>query len=302
MSENPNALAVAQRASPLIALGERFAIEPNKLVEVLRGTVIKPTKDGRAASNEEVAAFCMVANQYGLNPFTREIHAFADPQKGVVPIVGIDGWTHIVNAQAGFDGVEFSEDADEKGKPKSVTCVIYVKGREHPVRITERYAECYRPTGPWNTMPFRMLRHKAFMQAARYAFSLSGIYDEDEGRDIVNKPAVQIAAAVVEPEKSATQAGTSKLAKKLAKEKAVASAPDACLAPEPQVAPGASEAPALDEERENAVLALEGRQESQRRSFRLACESVGVDFDEWKTAPKEAILRILKKLEAEDGR
>jgi len=118
MKEQPTtALATSQRTSPLVALGERFQIEPNKLIEVLRGTVIKPTKDGRTASNEELAAFCMVANQYKLNPFTREIHAFADPQKGVVPIVGIDGWANIVNAQQGFDGCEFTDVADENGAP-----------------------------------------------------------------------------------------------------------------------------------------------------------------------------------------
>lgn len=179
---------VPQRASPLTALATRFQIEPAKLLEVLRGTVIKPDKNGRAASNEEVAAFCIVADQYKLNPFTREIHAFTSGDKGVVPIVGIDGWTHIVNQSDGFNGCEFDEVQDDKGAPVSITCKMYVKGREHPVCATERFAECKRGTIPWNTMPWRMLRHKAYMQAARYAFGLSGIYDEDEARDIVSRP------------------------------------------------------------------------------------------------------------------
>ena len=33
-------------------------------------------------------------------------------------------------------------------------------------------------------MPRRMLRHKAFMQAGRYAFGISGIMDQDEANDI----------------------------------------------------------------------------------------------------------------------
>jgi phage recombination protein Bet len=303
--QNGTALAVATKASPLIALGERFAIEPAKLVEVLRGTVIKPTKDGRVATNEEVAAFCMVANQYGLNPFTREIHAFADPQKGVVPIVGIDGWCHIVNAQPGFDGVEFTEVSDEKGKPLSVTCVMHVKGREHPTQITEYYAECYRPTAPWNTMPRRMLRHKAFMQCGRYAFSLSGIYDEDEARDIAKLAPIH---SVEGDPGEAVQVGeaTAKLAKKLAKkaDKPVSAEPNAdeCPADLSSVAQEASEGHTLDVERENAVLALEGRQEAFPKGFVKACVKIGIDPAEWKTAPKEAILRLLKHLEAEDGR
>jgi phage recombination protein Bet len=169
--------------SPLIQLGARFNIEPTKLVEVLRGTCIKPDRNGKQATNEEVAAFCIVANQYGLSPFTREIHAFTSGDKGVVPIVGIDGWAKIVNEREDFDGCEFVE-VEKDGKPVSVTCKMYVKERKFPVTITERFEECKRNSIPWNTMPFRMLRHKAYMQAARLAFGLAGIYDEDEARDI----------------------------------------------------------------------------------------------------------------------
>ena len=181
------------KASPIFGLASRFEIEPTKLVDVLRGTVIKPDKNGRAATNEEVAAFCIVANQYGLNPFTREIHAFVSGDKGVVPIVGIDGWTHIVNSCPQFDGCEFTDVAAQNGMPESIVCKMFVKGRSHPVAVTERFSECKRNTIPWNTMPWRMLRHKAYMQAARYAFGLSGIFDEDEARDmgnisIVDKP------------------------------------------------------------------------------------------------------------------
>ena len=54
MKEQPTtALATSQRTSPLMALGERFQIEPNKLIEVLRGTVIKPTQRTLAAMREQ---------------------------------------------------------------------------------------------------------------------------------------------------------------------------------------------------------------------------------------------------------
>jgi phage recombination protein Bet len=190
------------KSSPLYALANKFSIEPAKLVEVLRGTVIKPDRNGKAATNEEMAAFCIVADQYGLNPFTREIHAFASGDKGIVPIVGIDGWTKVVNARGDFDGCEFDEIADEQGQPVSITCRMYVKGRSHPVCATERFAECARKSIPWQSMPWRMLRHKAYMQAARYAFGLSGIYDQDEANDIMRNRQSQPmkAAEVVEKE------------------------------------------------------------------------------------------------------
>lgn len=180
------ATGTIQKASPVYGLAAKFNIEPTKLLEVLRGTVIKPSRGGHIATNEEVAAFCIVAQQYGLNPFTREIHAFTSGDKGVVPIVGIDGWTHIVNREGTFDGCEFEEIQGENGLPDRITCKMYVKERQHPVSATERFTECKRNTIPWQTMPWRMLRHKAYMQAARYAFGLAGIYDEDEARDIVN--------------------------------------------------------------------------------------------------------------------
>jgi len=179
------AITTTNKASPLYALASRFNIEPTKLLEVMRGTIIKPDRSGKQATNEEVAAFCIVADQYGLNPFTREIHAFTSGDKGVVPIVGIDGWTKIVNTRGDFDGLEFDDVADDKGNPIAVTCRMYVKGRSRPVAVTERFSECKRNSIPWQTMPWRMLRHKAYMQAARYAFGLAGIYDEDEARDIV---------------------------------------------------------------------------------------------------------------------
>ncbi len=178
------------RQSPLTIMGTKFTIDPAKLIVVLRNTVIKAT-DKYTPTDEEVAAFVMVANEYDLNPFTREIHAFADPRKGVVPIVGIDGWARIVNRQERYDGNGFEYVLDAAGKPVSTTCTMFVKGRSRPTMVTEYFAECVRPTDPWSRHPRRMLRHKAFIQCARIAFSIAGIYDEDEAKDIVAGPYVE---------------------------------------------------------------------------------------------------------------
>lgn len=198
MTQKKNTSEVAViKNSPLHGLAAKFNLEPAKLLEVLKATVIKPDSKGKQATNEEVAAFCIVAQQYALNPFTREIHAFANGGS-VVPIVGIDGWTHIVNASGNFDGCEFDYLDDDEGKPISITCRMYVKNRSRPIEATEYYSECYRPTAPWNQMPRRMLRHKSYIQAARYAFGLSGIYDEDEGRDIIQNKSMIIEREPVE--------------------------------------------------------------------------------------------------------
>jgi hypothetical protein len=131
-----------------------------------------------------MAALLIVANQYGLSPWTREIYAFPDKNNGIVPIVGVDGWARIINSHEKFDGMEF-EIKEEGGKLVSCTCTIYRKDRSHPVRVTEYLAECYRETGPWKSHPSRMLRHKAMIQAARLAFGYVGIFDRDEAEAIV---------------------------------------------------------------------------------------------------------------------
>ena len=140
-----------------------------ELVETLKATAFKGN-----VSDAQMTALMVVANQYGLNPWTKEIYAFPDRQNGIVPVVGVDGWSRIINQHPQFDGVEFEQSGE------SCTCSIYRKDRKHPTRITEFMKECSRGTGPWQTHPRRMLRHKAFIQCARIAFGYSGIYDDDE--------------------------------------------------------------------------------------------------------------------------
>ena len=147
-------------------------VDEGSLYHTLKNTVFKDAKD-----DSQLAALMIVANQYGLNPFTKEIYAF--PSRGaVIPIVSVDGWTRIINDNPNCDGIQFSQD-DE-----SATCTIYRKDRSHPTVVTEYLAECKMNTDPWKKYPKRMLRHKALIQCARVAFGYSGIYDEDEAKRI----------------------------------------------------------------------------------------------------------------------
>jgi phage recombination protein Bet len=152
------------------------------LIAALKDTAFKGQ-----VSDAQMISLMVVANQYGLNPWTREIYAFPD-RGNIVPIVGVDGWARIINSNPQFDGMEFQQD-DEGGKLKSCTCTIYRKDRNHPVRVTEYYIECRRDTSPWKTHPSRMLRHKAMIQAARLAFGYVGIFDQDEAEAIVGSSA-----------------------------------------------------------------------------------------------------------------
>jgi phage recombination protein Bet len=142
------------------------------LVETLKATAFKGP-----ATDAQISALLIVAQQYGLNPWTREIYAFPD-RSGIVPVVGVDGWSRIINEHPQFDGLDFDQNAE------SCTCTIHRKDRAHPTRVTEYLSECRRDTAPWKSHPRRMMRHKALIQCSRYAFGYTGIFDRDEAEAI----------------------------------------------------------------------------------------------------------------------
>jgi len=168
-----NELIPSQKQSALSVMAGKFSVEPIKLLDTLRATLMPK------ATNEELLAFVVTANQYDLNPFTKEIYAFPGRSGGITPVVSVDGWIKLMNRHPQFDGIQFRND-DVDGKPFSVTATIYLKDRSRPVEITEFFSECNRNSEPWKVNPRRMLRHKALIQCARVAFGFSGIVDDEE--------------------------------------------------------------------------------------------------------------------------
>lgn len=167
-----------------------------ELTDTLKSTAFK-SGNNQPVTDAQMTALLVVASQYGLNPFTKEIFAFPD-KGGIVPVVGVDGWARIINSHPQFDGMDFEQDAE------SCTCRIYRKDRSHPTSVTEYMSECKRSTGPWQSHPRRMLRHKAMIQAARLAFGYGGIYDQDEAERIVERD-MGAAERVTEPERPALE-------------------------------------------------------------------------------------------------
>ena len=180
-----NVATIPQRATALATLTSKLAGRLDMgdgfdLIETLKATAFKGQ-----VSDAQMTALMVVANQYGLNPWTKEIYAFPDKNNGIVPVVGVDGWSRIINQHPQFDGMEFEQDAE------SCTCIIFRKDRGHAIKVTEYMAECKRQgVGPWQSHPRRMLRHKAMIQCARLAFGYGGIYDQDEAERIVEATTV----------------------------------------------------------------------------------------------------------------
>jgi phage recombination protein Bet len=163
-------------------MASRLSVEPGKMLSTLKATVFST-----ARNEEELMMLVVVANEYGLNPFLKEIHAFPAKGGGICPVVGVDGWIKMLNRHKDFDGIEFefqeSED-DASSPPVYCEATIHLKNRARPVKVKEYFNECYRKTDPWDKSPRRMLRHKALIQASRVAFGFSGVHDEDEAIDI----------------------------------------------------------------------------------------------------------------------
>ena len=177
--------ARTQRSSLLAKMAAKYNVDADKMLDTLKATAFKGDKD-KPVTNEQMMALLVVADQYNLNPWLKEIYAFPDTQRGgIVPVVGVDGWIRMINERPELVSLEFSypEVAADELLPW-VECIIVRKDRALPIRVREYMDECKRNTGPWTSHPRRMLRHKALIQCARIAFGFGGIYDPDEAERI----------------------------------------------------------------------------------------------------------------------
>ena len=203
-----NALATQDNQSIFARFAARFGLDSAKVSNILKNTAFKVVdRNGtkREATDEQMAALLVVADQFNLNPFVKEIYAFPDSNgQGIVPIVPIDGWTRIANEHPQYDGVEFSYAEDivtfnNKKCPAWIEATVFRKDRSRPTTVREYMEECARETNSWKSHPRRMLRHKAFMQCCRVAFSFGGVYDEDEGERIASARIADLSNAMPLP-------------------------------------------------------------------------------------------------------
>lgn len=191
-----------QGPSLISRVAHRFGVDPDKMLNTLKATAFKG--DGKSeVTNEQMMALLVVAEQYQLNPWLKEIYAFPDKRGGIVPVIGIDGWIRIINEHPQFKGMTLSHaEAEDDEIPAWFECSIERKDRDRPTIIREYYSEVKRNTEPWNTMPRRMLRWKAIIQCGRLAFGFGGIYDPEDGEALAN-------AIDVTPARGSKKAGTS---------------------------------------------------------------------------------------------
>lgn len=187
-----------QRPSLISKFADRYSVDATKLMDTLKATAFRQRGD-QVVTNEQMMALLVVADQYGLNPFTKEIYAYND-KGAIVPVVSVDGWLRIINEHPQFDGMEFqyAEEFEEPTAGKEcyawIECVIFRKDRTRPTIIREYLDETYQAprgekafAGPWQSHTKRMLRHKSIIQCGRVAFGFAGIHDDDEAKHIAER-------------------------------------------------------------------------------------------------------------------
>lgn len=168
-------------------MATKFGVDPDKMMGTLKATAFRGEPD-RPVTNEQMMALLVVAHEYNLNPWLKEIYAFPDKSGGIVPVIGVDGWIRMMNTHPQFRSQSFTyPEVDDDEIFPWIECVIERKDRDRPTVIREYFSEVKRNTGPWGSHPRRMLRHKALIQCIRIAFGFAGIYDPDEGERIANE-------------------------------------------------------------------------------------------------------------------
>ncbi|WP_375694014.1 recombinase RecT [Bartonella sp. AD24XZML] len=172
--------------SQLATMAKKYGFSDHEFQKAIMKICIG-NKNAQNITDEEFAIFLFIANKHGLNPLTKEIYIIPKKFGGMIPVVSIDGWIKIIKSNPKFDGMTFQDQLDKDGNLIAIKCAIRLKGIKDPIEVTEYLNECKQEkSDPWEKYPARMLRHKATIQCARYAFGFSGIYEEDEAARINN--------------------------------------------------------------------------------------------------------------------
>lgn len=248
-------------------MAERFGVDASQMLNTLKQTAFKQRGD-KVVSNEQMMALLVVAEQYGLNPWTKEIFAFDDKNMGIIPVVSVDGWLRIINSHPDFAGMEFrysdttTKPADGKDCPEWCEAVLYRRDRDRPIVIREYLDEVYVGkrngyAGPWQTHTKRMLRWKTLIQGSRVAFGFAGIYDEDEAGRIIDGEASR-----VDPRQAqANTAGTVSVAQRIIEARTTATP---AADPDPASVDGGVTADGAQDDVFDAEITLEAILEAMR--------------------------------------
>ena len=155
----------------------------------------------KQATNEELSLLMYMSNKYGLDILTKQIWCIKFGSAAAQIYAGRDGFLEVGHRSGKFNGIEtkvtrieepiYIEYSTWENKVRVkktfsseyqfvATCTVFRTDMEHPITV-EVYEEEY-STGQslWQTKRRTMIGKVAESQALRKAFSISGIYAEEE--------------------------------------------------------------------------------------------------------------------------
>lgn len=197
----------------IAALASELGLAEDALLTKVREVSFKRIPN---ASNDEIYMFCALAHKHKINPLT-ELYAQIDDNGMIIPTLKIDGWYRVVNDHPDFDGVEFNYSPGMTTyaglqHPHHIWCesVFKRKNLSHPIVVREFFSDNYLQESiyqnSWQTHPNRRLRHAAYIQGARMAFGLHGVYSSDEAIRIIESSKA-VSAGKTSPIKTSFNAG-----------------------------------------------------------------------------------------------
>lgn len=153
--------------------------------------------------------YCMsVAEKFNLNPILKQIFFIARKAKGengqwiekIEPLAGRDSFLTLAHRSGKFAGIETNTEIKPSAKLNNgeweqkndlvAICKVYRSDMDRPIIVEVSYSEYVQKTGQgeitkfWKEKPETMLKKVAESQALRKAFDITGLYAEEEIREV----------------------------------------------------------------------------------------------------------------------
>ncbi len=143
-----------------------LGVPPHKVCALLRN-VWKTSKGQPDLTDDEMFVGMSMIARYGLDPIAKEVYVTRS-SKGLMTIIGIDGFIKILDRTDGFDGFEQEIGWTGEGKDKDIEWVetrVFSKLRSHPTVYRAFACEYSKLSGmvakliPWHMLRLFSLRH-----------------------------------------------------------------------------------------------------------------------------------------------
>ena len=203
------AIAQTQRTQSITATAASFlGVPPAKVCALLRN-VWKTSKGEQELTDQEMFQGLSMIARFGLDPVAKEVYVTRS-SKGLMTIIGIDGFVKILDRTDGYDGFEQELGWSQDGKALEwVETIIHSTKRTHPTRY-KAFAEEYGKLSGIvaKSIPWHMLRLFSLRHATRLFTPIGGsVVTEEEARWMsAYEPERQPAKQLTQHAREATEA------------------------------------------------------------------------------------------------